>query len=91
MSGEEKYAHAPILAMPILGPGSVHRLSWPRQEGVCTDPGPRVGLARIGACAYFSFLQLSSTGIWSDCLQRRGVLEQRDERAGGLALEGVEP
>eukprot|EP00959_Pyramimonas_sp_CCMP1952_P371558 7780390-Pyramimonas_sp.AAC.1 len=51
ISDEENYAHAPILAWPILGPGSVHVPSWPRQDGVCTDPGLRVGLARIGVCA----------------------------------------
>eukprot|EP00959_Pyramimonas_sp_CCMP1952_P334679 7008528-Pyramimonas_sp.AAC.1 len=29
LSGEENYAHAPLLARPILDPGSVHMPSWP--------------------------------------------------------------
>ncbi|CAK0798182.1 unnamed protein product, partial [Prorocentrum cordatum] len=42
---------APILARPILSPGSVHTPSCLAQESTCTDPGPRMDLGRIGACA----------------------------------------
>eukprot|EP00959_Pyramimonas_sp_CCMP1952_P046653 974550-Pyramimonas_sp.AAC.1 len=44
-SGEESHAHAPILAMPVLDPGSVHMPSWPWWGGVW------MGLARIGVRA----------------------------------------
>ena len=57
---EREYAHTPILARPILGPGSVHTLPWLGQGGIYTDPGPRMGLARIGVCAYLSSPELAA-------------------------------
>eukprot|EP00959_Pyramimonas_sp_CCMP1952_P424046 8882037-Pyramimonas_sp.AAC.1 len=48
ITGRRQLSTSRAVACPALGLGSLHVPAGPSQEGVHTDPGPGMGLARIG-------------------------------------------